>query len=212
VNIRIFARAGIVGPVLFFGVLILQDQLARGYHPARQFISELAGGPDGWIQTTNFLVFGVLLVMFAQAIPDGIAPGWPTRAGAWLFRFIGASVFGCGVFRPESWPPTSMSAGGILHLSFAIVGVFLLMPAVCFVLARAFARDRTLSNLVPYTLATGVATTVLFVGGISLMSAPGAPPRIGNLYGGLIQRLDVGLFLLWQVIVAIRLARAARSS
>jgi hypothetical protein len=44
------------------------------------------------------------------------------------------------------------------------------------------------------------------------MSPPGQPARIGNQYAGLIQRLDVAVFLAWQVTVSRRLRRLHASA
>jgi hypothetical protein len=74
-------------------------------------------------------------------------------------------------------------------------------------MARAFSADAHWRSLGRMTLLTSFLTLALLVGGLALMSPPGQPPRFGNVYAGLIQRIDVAVFLAWQIAVARRLAR-----
>src|SRR5512138_1156695 len=65
------ALAGILGPIIFGGVIALLDVLqfdflvATGNSPLTDNpISVNALGPYGWLQTINFLVFGLLVLIF----------------------------------------------------------------------------------------------------------------------------------------------------
>ena len=62
------------------------------------------------------------------------------------------------------------------------------------------------------TLLTSFLTLALLVGGLALTCTPGQPPRFGNVYAGLIQRIDVAVFLAWQIAVARRIAGAVRAA
>jgi hypothetical protein len=201
---RRIASAAVVAPILFLCVVAAQDLLRPGFHPQSQFISELAAGPYGWIQIVNFVVLGAVILAFAGVMRRALAPSRP-RVGIALLALIGIGVEGCALFQADPWPPSSMSLEGILHLACAVVLVFTLLPVCCFALARAFAGDARLRGLAGYTRVTGAATLVLFAGGLALMSPPGSPPRVGNWYGGLIQRADVTVFLIWLTTVAARL-------
>jgi len=204
---RAGALTGIIGPPLFFGVVILEGAVRPGYRPVHDAISELSLGPRGWIQTTNFLVFGVLFLIFAVGVKASLGRSGAARLGGSLLIVIGAGVLGCGLFRAEHWPPSSMSTAGRLHLFCALVLVFAMLPVVTAVLARAFAADPRWRSLARATLLTSFVTTVLLVGGLALMNPPGRPARIGNEYLGLIQRTDVAVFLFWQMAVAHRIWR-----
>ena len=202
------AIAGTVGPVQFFLVLLLEGAARPGYRPLRDTISELSLGPRGWIQTANFLVFGLLFIVFARGVKASVNDSRATRLGAILLLVIGVGVLGCGLFRAEPWPPSSMSLAGVLHLLCAIVLVFALLPVATGVMARAFSTDAHWRSLGRMTRLTSFLTLALLVGGLALMSTPGQPPRIGNVYAGLIQRIDVAVFLAWQIAVARRIARS----
>ena len=202
------AIAGTVGPALFFLVLLVEGAVRPGYRPLRDTISELSLGPRGWIQTANFLVFGLLFIVFARGVRASVTDSRATRLGARLLLVIGVGVLGCGLFRAEHWPPSSMSLAGVLHLLCAIVLVFALLPVATGVMARAFSADARWRSLGRMTRLTSLLTLALLVGGLALTSPPGQPPRIGNVYAGLIQRIDVAVFLAWQMAVARRIARS----
>ena len=203
---QLAALAGTVGPALFFMVLLVEGAIRPGYRPMHDTISELSLGPRGWIQTTNFLIFGILFIVFARGVRASLGRSLAARTGATVLLVIGMGVLGCGVFRAEPWPPSSMTPAGLLHLVCAMVLIFALLPVATGVLARAFATDARWRSLAPATGLTAVITLALLVGGLALMSPPGQPARFGNVYSGLIQRIDVAVFLMWQIAVARRLA------
>jgi len=205
---RLATLAGTVGPVLFFVVLLVEGAVRPGYRPLRDTISELSLGPRGWIQTANFLVFGILFMVFARGVKASLDDSRAARLGGTLLSVMGLGVIGCGLFRAEPWPPSSMSVTGVLHLLCAMVLVFALLPVATGVMVRAFAADVRWRSLGPATRLTSFVTLALLVGGIALMSPPGQPSRIGNDYAGLIQRVDVAVFLAWQMSVARRLTRS----
>jgi hypothetical membrane protein len=206
------AWAGTVGPVLFFGVVAVEGLLRPGFRPLQHTISDLSRGPRGWIQDANFLVFGILLVIFARGITASINDSRASRIGGRLLLAIGLGALGCGLFRAEPWPPSAMSPAGLLHLVSAMVLVFPVLPVAAGVMARAFVADARWRSLARMTSVTAVATALLLVGGLAVMSPPGQPARIGNHYAGLIQRLDVAVFLAWQFTVSRRMARLQASS
>lgn len=200
------ALAGTVGPALFFGVVLVEGAVRPGYRPLHDTISELSLGPRGWIQTANFLIFGILFLVFARGVKASLDASRSARLGGMLLFVIGLGVLGCGLFRAEHWPPTSMSLAGLLHLVCAMVLILALLPVATGVLTRAFFADARWRSLGPATGLTSLLTLALLVGGLALMSPPGQPARFGNAYAGLIQRIDVAVFLAWQIAVARRIA------
>src|SRR6476469_7535008 len=118
------AIAGTVGPLQFFLVLLVEGAARPGYRPLHDTISELSLGPRGWIQTANFLVFGVLFRVFARGVNASLDDSRAARVGGLLFSLLGLGVLGCGLFRAQHWPPSSMGPTGLLHLACAMVLVF----------------------------------------------------------------------------------------
>ncbi len=75
--VRWGALAGIAGPLIFAAVVILTvadyDFLRRlGWHPTRRnevvWSSSTALGPYGWLQIANFVIFGLLMLVFAAGL------------------------------------------------------------------------------------------------------------------------------------------------
>lgn len=66
------ALAGIIGPVWFTTLVIVQGFLLPEYSHVRMPISALAAWPTGWIQTLNFYVFGALTMALAIGLDQGV--------------------------------------------------------------------------------------------------------------------------------------------
>jgi hypothetical membrane protein len=61
---QLAAWAGMIGSVLFVAVFMLEGRLRPGYNPIGMYVSELSLGPGGWIQIANFIIFGMLFLVF----------------------------------------------------------------------------------------------------------------------------------------------------
>lgn len=73
--------AGITAPVLFVGIFLLEGWLRPGYDAMSQYVSELSLGPRGWIQIANFLITGLLLLLFAFSVRAEFKEGMASRFG-----------------------------------------------------------------------------------------------------------------------------------
>jgi hypothetical membrane protein len=62
---RTLALAGIIGPIWFTTLVIIQGVLLADYSHVRLPISALAAWPTGWMQNINFFVFGSLTMVYA---------------------------------------------------------------------------------------------------------------------------------------------------
>ena len=185
------ALAGMAGPGLFFIVVLLAGVITPGYDAMGQFASELSIGPLGWIMIANFIVFGLLVLLFGIGLWSGFGPAMSARAGAVLVSIVGIALVLAGVFvtDPED---AQMSAAGAIHL-LASVLVFLLLSVACFVFAWRFRSDRLFAL---YSVATGIAIPPLF---LSTASAGGIL--------GLVQRILIAIAWTWLTLLAVRLYR-----
>ena len=121
-------------------MLLVEGAARPGYRPLRDTISELSLGPRGWIQTANFLVFGLLFIVFSRGVKASVNDSRATR-------LRNAVV---GRRRRRAWlrpvPSRALAAfvdslSGVLHLLCAIVLAFALLPVATGVMARAFSAD-----------------------------------------------------------------------
>ena len=65
---RVLLAGGIVGPLLFIVVFLVEGATRPGYSAWRNFVSELALSNEGWQQIANFLVCGACCIAFASGI------------------------------------------------------------------------------------------------------------------------------------------------
>ena len=139
---------GVVAGPLFIAVLLIQAFAREGFDLSRHPLSLLSLGGLGWIQITNFVVTGALLVACAIGMRRVLRPG---RGGTWAPRLVGAFGVGlilAGVFTTDAgagFPPGApagapeqISWHGILHeVGFGLA--FFGMVVGCLVFARRFA-------------------------------------------------------------------------
>jgi Protein of unknown function (DUF998) len=75
---RLLLGCGVLGSLLFTGTFLAEGATRAGYDPWRQPISALSLGPGGWLQSVNFVVFGLLMACFAlgRSTPSHFARGY----------------------------------------------------------------------------------------------------------------------------------------
>ncbi len=197
--VRAAAVAGMVGPVLFATVLltltVLQYEfmLGIGWQPLRDpagaWPSGLALGPYGWVQVSNLILSGILLMIFAAGLHVGATDGRGSRVGPALL-FVGGTAMALMGFETDPIQNTSpRTLHNLIHdLAFALF-VLALLPAFFF-LWRRFREDTLWQNHARYTLITGVLA-------ILLLLLPGAA-----------YYLFLAVVLVWFEVTAVKLSRA----
>jgi hypothetical protein len=203
--IRAAGRAGAVGPLLFFTVVVVQYVLRAGeYDAIVEPISGLGAGTLGWVQSANFAVFGVLTLVFALGLHRAMAPsrlGWlgPTLIAVTAVGLLWASLF--PLQRDEAgvlYDPGLHAVGGTL---FFVVGAL----AVTATTPRMY-RDERWRSLVPYSVTVAVLL-VLALPVVAVLAIPDGAPLHG--YGGLLQLAILAVRFPWQIAVARRMLRIA---
>ena len=194
---------GAIGPPLFLIVALVEGATRPGYDAVSMPISLLALGALGWMQTANFLVFGLLMLGFAVGL-DRFLVDRPdrTRAGAALIGVFGIGIIGAGLFAADpggGYPPgvtTGTGTGSLHDLSTLITFVALIGSGVAF--SRAALRTRRRSWAV-YNAASAILVLIGFVLTIIAFSSTSDISPIG----GLIQRVTVVVGWLWLSLLAI---------
>src|SRR2546425_13214700 len=90
--------AGVVGPLLFIVVFLIEGATRPGYSAWRHFVSQLATGPAGWMQVANFLVFGSLMLAFAAGLRQALRPGRASIAAPIFVGLFGSIMIVAGIF------------------------------------------------------------------------------------------------------------------
>jgi Protein of unknown function (DUF998) len=169
---RALLACGVVAGPLYVVVGLIQMLIRHGFDIRRHALSLLSNGELGWIQISNFLLSGLLLIGGAAGM-QGVLRG--SKGGRWgppLIGFYGLGLIGAGLFRADpalGFPPGlpavaygTVSWHGMLHFVSGGIG-FLALIAACFVFARRFAAIKQRGWAI-YSLVTGVLFLAAFFG------------------------------------------------
>lgn len=146
-RVRFLLSCGAVAGPLFLTTVLVQEATRDGFDPSRHPLSALSLGHLGWIQTTNFVVTGLLAAAGAvgarRALGVGRARTWgPLLVGIYGLALVAAAAF---VTDPVSgFPATGTGAAtpswqGQAHNTAALVSG-LALDAASIAFARRFLR------------------------------------------------------------------------
>jgi hypothetical protein len=204
--------AGVVAAPFFTVLALAQAAVRPGYDLTRHPVSMLALGDLGWIQTTNFVVSGLLMLLAAVGLRRARVG---RKAGTWgpiLLATEGIGLLIASVFEmdpgdgfPIGTPagvPATMSGHMILHNVGGSL-TFFTMIAACFVLARVFGRPWKVAGRAaaifgrPWKVA-GRAAAIAFAVGLGWAMS-------GGTAGSLTLFLGVVIAWTWQSISLAKL-------
>lgn len=165
---------GVLAGPLYLAVGLVQASVRDGFDLRRHALSLLANGPGGWIQTTNFVLSGLMVI--AAAVGFARVLGTTSRALPGLVGAFGASMIMAAVFPADSMDgfpvgtpmgsPTSVSATGLLHFIAGTLG-FVSLSASCFFAARAMSR-LNVPSAARFSNLSGFGVALGFFGGFAL--------------------------------------------
>ncbi|GIJ45035.1 hypothetical protein Val02_19210 [Virgisporangium aliadipatigenens] len=180
---------GVIAGPFYLIVSVAQGVLREGFDFSRHPWSALANGPNGWIQTANLILTGLMVAGFA-----GSLDGWTRR----LIGAYGVSLVGAGVLRADpvpGFPPgttgATVSWHGMLHLAVGGIG-FLCLVAACLVVGR-----RSAGGFRAFSYLTGVVFLAGFAGIASGSTA-------------LVVPFTVAVVLVWAWLSTLALRRVTR--
>ncbi len=205
--IAALAVAGIVGPIIFAMVALVQSLLQPDHSLVAHPISALAAGPSGWVQDVNFLVFGSFMIAYAIGLHLGVRP---TRWGVVGLAFLvlsGVGLVWVGLF-PATDATGAFDENRVLHIPGFII-TFLGAAIGLILMSRRMAGDPRWRSLATYALATGIAMLVLFLAGGGLVRPPAAPL---HSWLGLFQWVLLAVWFPCTVVLALRLLRVASAA
>lgn len=200
----LLASGAAAGP-LYIAVGLGQILLRDGFDMRRHALSLMSNGPLGWVQITNFLLCGVLVIAGAIGVRRVLHPG---RAGTWgpiLLIGYGVGLIGAGIFVADpalGFPPgtaltgTTMSRHGLLHFVFGAIGFYALIAA-CLVFARRFLGEGR-RGWAGYSIVTGIGFFIAFA---AIASGPASPVVMLTFYAA------VAWIWIWHSLVMQRYLR-----
>jgi len=192
---------GVLSSLLYAAMLVFVPTGWAGYSSTSQTISELSaiGAPTRALREWPGAFYTVLAALFGCGV---LGSAGSSRA----LRVVGGSLIAYGVLG-LFWPPMHLRGAertltDTLHITFTVATVVLMMVAIGFG-AAAFGRRFHL-----YSIAT-LGVLVVF-GALTGIDAPRVAANLPTPWVGVWERVDVGVFLLWMVVLACTLLRAPR--
>ena len=199
---RFLALAGVAGPFVYAAVVAVLGRLYPGYSHLSQTMSELgaADAPHALIMNIAGLgLLGIMIMAFAAALHQGSSQSGRTIFGTVLIAASGAALVMTAVFPCDT--------GGEITTAGRLHGVFAAVGSVCMVVGML------ITAFILYKDSQWRDCAILSVTIALLASALAALYGLDIIEGwkGALQRVSMGVALLWVVVVAVRLLRLPQS-
>jgi hypothetical membrane protein len=178
------------GGLLFIAVFTTLGFLADPYHPLRDSISALEVTQLGQMQRASFVLFGVLLCLFAWALRRELQSGWGAQAIPFFQGLAGIAVIGDGLFL---WPTEP-------HMVCALIA-FNADLCVLFIFAWRVRHDVRWRGWSIGSL-LGAVLMMAFLFSFGMLNHFGGP-------AGLMEKLATVVRTIWSVMLASRLLSGA---
>lgn len=184
----------IVGIVLYVTLDVIAQLLPPHYSALAQAESDLAVGPYGFVMTINFVVRGLLALALVWALSRAVAKSGLSRVGLVLLAIwgIGALVL---ALSPTDLAGAKPTLHGVIHLFVALLA-FICGAIGELLLALYFAKDDRWRALRTPALTIAILSIIALV--VLLLGA------FPHAYG-LVERIFIGLVLLWMLVAALLL-------
>ena len=209
-RIKELLYAGIVGPLLFVVVFLVEGATRPGYSQWRQFVSQLATGDGAWTQIVNFVACGVLVIAFAVGLRLALAGTRGSIGGPVLLGLFGVALLVAGAFPTDpalGYPvgaPQVHTTHGMIH-GLAGLASFTLLPASAFVMAWHFAAKPE-RRWVIYSAGVGALVIVMFMA-MNISATLDATGALPNAPTGFFQRIAIIGGWTWISMLALHLIR-----
>ena len=205
----LLAWAGVAGPVAFVITVVIATLVEAGYDWQEEDISALFAkdASHPWVAASGVLALGLGTIALAGGLRGALARGEPADIGLVLLVGLGVVICVAATFHNDCSTETTACAAKVRtgdvswqhHVHDAASGlIFLLFLASPLVLAHAFRADPRWRTMYGWSRVTGILGLVLLA--TYLVTPTGA---------GVLQRLAIGLPVLWLATVSWRLARVS---
>jgi hypothetical protein len=168
---RTYLAYGVAAGPMFVLTSVIQGLTRQGFDFSRHEWSLLSNGSHGWIQVTNFVLTGLMTVLFALGVRRAV----PTNVWR-LVAVYGVGLVGAGIFKADpmtgfplgtpSGPPETVTWHGWMHLVCAGIGFSCLIVAM-------FKLARTSGHAVSSRIAAGV-----FIAGFAAVGSGSHAPAV----------------------------------
>ncbi len=201
------ARRALQLTVALVAVYVVLDIVAQllppHYSAISQAESDLAVGPFGYVMTVNFVVRGLLSLSFLVGLTAATTLGRRSPVGIAL-----VGVWALGAFVLAAFPTdlgTATTVHGTIHLATAALAFFTASVGEV-LLSHRFSEEPGLAAFRAPALLVSVLSVITLLVLFYLLPHP----RLWMEGFGLVERVFIGLALLWMLLVALYLLRRDR--
>ena len=205
-NLRYLAIGGIIGPILFTIVLIINASFRADYNHVSNFISELGatGTPNAVLMNVaGFLPFGLLIAALGLSLLFLLPKGRGLRIGSVLVLVFGLGVVLAGLFSCDAGCPQDGSSTNLIHNRVSAIA-FLSAIIGSGVLGFSFRSLSDWRSLWLYSVITCVVSAGFLVAMINSIAA--------YTHTGMWQRLLLLTLFIWFGIVGLRMYSLAKQT
>ena len=201
---KILLLCGVVSSLLYVAMNVFVAWQWPDYSSASQTVSELSaiGAPTRALWVALAIPYTLLVAAFGWGVRASAGANRPLRIAGWLMVAYGVTGLG--------WPLAPMhlretlAAGGAtltdtVHIAYATGTVFLMFLAMGFG-ASAFGRRFRVYSIVSLAI-------LLVFGALTFRDAPGVEANLATPWIGVWERINIGVFLLWVIVLALKLLR-----
>ncbi|HEY0708608.1 MAG TPA: DUF998 domain-containing protein [Polyangia bacterium] len=197
---KLLLACGVLSSLLYVFMNAFVAMQWPGYSTVSQTVSELSaiGAPTRTLWVALGVVYSLLVLLFAWGI-------WTSAAGHRRLRVVGALMLAYAItglawpFAPMHLRGTPSTLSDAMHIALAVV-TSVLMVAAMGVGATALGK-----RFAVYSVLTIVV--LLAFGTLTSLEAPGIAANRPTPWIGLWERIDIGVFLLWMVVLTVALWR-----
>lgn len=192
-RLKFYAFCGIIAPIFFWFMVIVESLLRPGYSQYYNYVSDLGVGHLAIFQNINFFVFGILTIGLAIGLRKGL-PSPQGRALKWTIWFV--IIFALGVFFAGVFPESFLSANP--HNIVSSTAFVAVIAAQLLIWQGLKNKDSTIwGRYRTYSLISGLLSLILVI----LL-------KVAILYGiypGLSQRAFLLVSWIWIGVTGLKL-------
>jgi hypothetical protein len=202
-NLKVFSLFGILAPLFYIIPTIVGGLLRPGYNHLTNSVSDLlvSGAPNKIYIVGPFTLYPIFLCIFGFGL-FSVLKSQPmplsSKTGLAGFILIGAVLGVLGILTMTIFPQdamgTPMTIPGLMHLILVAIQAFGAMAAV--LLIGLWFKNNGFAGYSIYSIIS--FALILITGIISIVGA-----ARGIQFIGLLQRLNVGVILVWFVVIGI---------
>jgi len=193
---KLFALCGIIAPVLFTLLVIVESLLRPGYSQIFNDVSDLGLGPYSIIQNISFIIFGLLSIGFAFSLGANL----PNRAGKatkWLVIVFGLCIILAGITLFSVGPDVTYAKDVVSHGLVSAIAFLVIIIAQFLTWQALRGSDSSIwGRYKTYSLISGLLSilVLIFLSYTQFSSFHGAS-----------ERLFIAVWMIWIFITGIKL-------